>query len=75
MDTALVEKLHRTYMFIAKWRKEMWLKVERIMGAQRVPETHRLVKCKQHKTHMYTCGRRLTGGGVREEVLDHIGVQ
>lgn len=36
MEMALVEKLHRTYMLAAMWKKEKWLKVERIMGAQSV---------------------------------------
>lgn len=36
METALVEKLHSTYMLAAMWRKEKWLKEERIMGVQSV---------------------------------------
>lgn len=36
MDTALVEKLQRTYMLAAMWKKEKWLKVERSIGEQRV---------------------------------------
>lgn len=36
METALVEKLHRTYMLAAMWKKEKWLKVERSIGEQRV---------------------------------------
>lgn len=59
MVTALVEKLHRTYMLAARWRKETWLKVERIMGAQSVPDAHihthtDLVQAPQEvKTHMW----------------------
>lgn len=34
METALVEKLHRTYMLAAMWKKEKWLKVERSIGEQ-----------------------------------------
>lgn len=36
METALVEKLQSTYMLTAMWRKEKWLKEERIMGVQSV---------------------------------------
>lgn len=38
METALVEKLQRTYMLAAMWKKEKWLKVERSIGEQRVSE-------------------------------------
>lgn len=37
METALLEKLQRTYMLAAKWKREKWLNVERIIGEQRVP--------------------------------------
>lgn len=36
METALVEKLHSTYMLMAMWRKEKWLKQQRIMGVHSV---------------------------------------
>lgn len=36
METALLEKLHSTYMLAAMWRKEKWLKEERIMGVHSV---------------------------------------
>lgn len=36
METALVEKLQRTYMLAAMWKKEKWLNVERSIGEQRV---------------------------------------
>ncbi len=36
METALVEKLQRTYMLAAMWNKEKWLNVESSIGEQSV---------------------------------------
>lgn len=44
METALVEKLQRTYMLAAMWKKEKWLKVERSIGEHRVLEAGLEVK-------------------------------
>lgn len=66
-------------MLAAIWKKEKWLKVERIMGAQSVSAqetTHTHVgeqstTTAQHHTHTHTQMVALTGGRVRREVSDH----
>lgn len=85
METALVEKLHKTYMLAAMWKKEKWLKVERSIGEQRFsagrnnsPDSFNMLLVSFPTTHQFDLtlwADRLTGGRVGGEVLDHGSLQ
>lgn len=71
-----MEKLQRTYMLAAMWKKEKWLKVERIMGAQSVSaegESTQDVKSDSETGQLKVT--TLTGGRVGREVFDHGALQ
>lgn len=76
MDTALLEKLHRTYMLAAMWKKEKWLKVESSIGEQSVSvgNGESLSQPDDGKVSS-SVGLSLTGGGVSCEVFYHGALQ
>lgn len=76
METALVEKLHRTYMLAAMWKKEKWLKVERSIGAQSCSVGgERREKELTTTNKQETLTNTLTGGRVGREVSKHGALQ